>query len=106
MRMSGKCPKCPSQDFFVVEEVQSPNYEYSNSIKPVTLTSHYGSYGEKGLLGGPKQTRAGVHMEAWVCAGCGYTELYAKDMERLADFAERGVAGVRKQSGASGTPFR
>ena len=57
MKKTGTCPKCESKDLFVVDEARIPNYEYSNSVVPLTLTAHYTDTGEKGLLGGPKKAR-------------------------------------------------
>ena len=95
MKQSGMCPKCGATEIFVVDEARLPNYEYSNSVVPLTLTSHYTTTGETGLLGGPKMGRASVHLAAHVCGRCGAVEWYAKDLDVLRRLASEPDAGVR-----------
>lgn len=97
MKQSGECPKCESTEILVIDEAQIPNYEYSNSVNPLTLTAHYGAYGGAGFFGGAKMERACVGIEAYVCGKCAYTELFAKDLELLERFAQEGVGNVRRR---------
>ena len=89
MKQSGTCPKCGAAEIFVVDEARLPDYV------PLTLTSHYTTTGEKGLLGGPKMGRASVHLAAHVCGRCGVVEWYAKDLDVLRRLASEPDAGVR-----------
>ena len=96
MKKSGTCPKCGAAEVFVVDEARLPNYEYSNSVVPLTLASHYTTTGETGLLGGAKMGRASVHLAAHVCGRCGLVEWHAKDLDvlrRLASERDSGVSG-------------
>ena len=91
---SGTCPKCQSRDLLLVEEVLVADYTSANATNPLTLTAHYGETGEVGFLG-PKQARTSIRIEARVCSACAYTELYAKDLTALVEFARSRKGGVR-----------
>ncbi|HEY2410164.1 MAG TPA: hypothetical protein VGI10_29370 [Polyangiaceae bacterium] len=95
---NGVCPKCSSRELFAIDEAMVPNYEFSNSVEPFTLTAHYGDTAETSFLGLPKQARSVVRVEVRICARCSYAELYAKDLEVLARFAKDGHGGVRRIS--------
>ena len=58
------CPQCGHGEFFAIETVESPHYEFANSIKPLGLTGYYGPSGETGLFGGSKDRRFVVEMTA------------------------------------------
>lgn len=61
--------------------------------------------GETGFLGGSKHERIEAHVDAWVCASCGFAELYARDLEQLAFLAENGdrVVVIDATPGSEGT---
>ncbi len=82
----------------MVEEARMPNYEFSNSVVPLTLSSYYTETGEKGFLGGPKMGRISVHLEAYVCGACGAVEWHAKDLDVLRRLATTAGSGVRPVS--------
>lgn len=93
--MPESCPRCGHTEFYVVDQARMPNYEYSNSAVPMTLTAHYGDTGKKGLLGSSSKERVGVEMSARVCGGCGVISWFVRDMAQLSQFAQRGWGGVR-----------
>jgi predicted nucleic-acid-binding Zn-ribbon protein len=95
MKDAGPCPKCASRELYVIDEALIPDYQSSNYAYPLTLTAHYGPTGEMGFFG-DKSKRVPVRIEAYVCATCAYTELFAKDLEVLAQFARTGAGNVRK----------
>ena len=98
MRKSLVCPKCQGQRFFEIEKMLVPNYEYSNSVEPFTLTAAYTDTGRetKGIFGSSAEiARIGAEASAFVCASCGYTEVYARELDVLEDFASKGEGGVR-----------
>lgn len=97
MKNATACPKCASSEMYVIDEALIPDYRYANSTQPLTLTAHYGPTGETGFFG-DKSARVPVRIEAYVCAACAYTELFAKDLEVLAQFARAGAGNVRKIS--------
>lgn len=89
------CAHCGSKDAFVVDEALIPNYEYANSVESLTITAAYAETGDVGLLGA-KHARFRVRLEAKICAECGATELYAKDLDVLARFARQRLGNVRR----------
>lgn len=97
MKKTRQCTSCQGKAFYVVDEVKSPNYEYSNMFNAVGLTGVYASSPDAGFFSGGKK-RFTCTLEAWVCKGCGLTQLYAKDMDVLAR-VEREGKGVRSVDG-------
>lgn len=95
MKNSGECPRCQGRVFFQIPRVISPNYEYANSFEALSLTGYYGETGARGFLGSPQQDRKLVTMEAWVCRGCGFTDLYAANLALLEEMAKIGEGAVR-----------
>ncbi|NUP06772.1 MAG: hypothetical protein HOW73_12020 [Polyangiaceae bacterium] len=93
---NGVCPKCESSEIYVVDELKIPNYEYSNSVVPLTLTAHYGETGETGFLGSAKMERVGINLRALVCGDCAFTEVYVDNLDRLKKFAAQRQGGVRR----------
>lgn len=94
MKASGPCPRCTGTKLYAIEQALIPDPRYSNSLDPLTIVGAIMGTGEKGFLG-EKEARMVVTLEVWVCAGCGYAELYAKELEILRRMAEQGVGGVR-----------
>jgi hypothetical protein len=90
----GICTKCDGKDVYEITEALAPHPRYINSVLPVTLTAHYGPTGDTGFFG-DKMGQVSVRVSAFVCGACGYTELYAKDLDRLARMAARGEGNVR-----------
>jgi predicted nucleic-acid-binding Zn-ribbon protein len=97
MRKSLVCPKCQGQRFFEIDKMLVPNYEYANSVEPFTLTAAYTETGQvtKGFFGGAEMARIGAEASAFVCAGCGYTEVHARGLDVLEELASKGEGGVR-----------
>lgn len=96
MKHGKPCPKCDAVDCFVIDEAKVPDYTSADAVAPLTVTAAYTSTGKSGLFGA-KQDRVPVRIEAVVCAGCAYTELYAKDLDVLERFARSGLGGVRRE---------
>jgi predicted nucleic-acid-binding Zn-ribbon protein len=97
MRKSLVCPKCQGRRFLEIDKVMIPNYEYSNSVEPFTLTAVYMETGVEttGIFGSKEMARIGAEASAFVCGGCGYTELFAKDLAILEHLASAAKGGVR-----------
>ena len=91
---NGVCPKCAGEKVFEIAEAKLPNYEYADSTVPLTLTAAYVPTGKTGMFG-DKKTRLSVRVSAYVCGACGYSELYAKDLEQLQTFSTQRQGGVR-----------
>lgn len=43
-----------------------------------------------------------AQLQLWVCAYCGYSELYTAGAQNLAQLADQGVAGVKRITRSSG----
>lgn len=99
MRTTEQCPKCHSHTIWVIDKVRQPDPTHSEPSLPLFLI------GGDDISG--KRIEAGT-LEAWMCANCGYTELYAKDFqEKLAALARYGWNGIRLISrDVPGGPFR
>lgn len=91
---SGACPKCQSKDLILIEEATVPDHESSNTVHPASLASHYGPSGEMGWMG-EKLARTSVGFSVYVCGACAYSEIYARDLDRLREYARSRSANVR-----------
>ena len=89
MRDSETCPKCRSRKIFVVAEVGNEHETLTATVPlPVAVGAVLVQGG--GVFGGTtKQIVKAGTFEAWVCAKCGFTELYAKKLAAIARLAEK-----------------
>lgn len=94
MKATQVCPKCQGRKFFQIESASITDHGSSNCTKQLSLAAAWMPTGESGIFG-DKHDRLYASVEAWVCASCGYTELYTPDLEVLASMAEHGKADVR-----------
>ena len=105
---TGVCPKCACTKIYVVDEVRQPDHDSANVIHPLRVSTFALSASELGVpIGNEHRTPVGS-FEAWICASCGLTELYAKN---FAETFERILAlgrkvHVRVVEQAASTPFR
>ncbi len=72
MRTTGTCPKCSGKKIAVVELRQKDRTEGPAAI-PVVGIRLSGLQLWSGF-------KFSGRFESWICAACGYTELYAKDL--------------------------
>jgi predicted nucleic-acid-binding Zn-ribbon protein len=107
MKHSETCPKCRSTKLFVVPEVQRRHEtEAAVGAIPMTVTSAQVRVGDGFFGEGETRNVEAGRFEAWVCAGCGYTEWYATRLEELAVLAGAST-GVRFiDRAAEGGPYR
>lgn len=89
------CPKCGGRELYEIDRALIPNYEYSNTLEPLTLTGAMLPTQSTGLLS-PTAERQVVTVKAMVCVACGFTELYARDLHLLDAFAKAGKGNVRR----------
>ncbi|MBK8432774.1 MAG: hypothetical protein IPL28_16405 [Chloroflexi bacterium] len=70
------CPKCESSE--IIEDAEVRDYDAS-SYRPlgvhVKLANPTGGF--------IKKTHVSGELRAWICGGCGYTELYATNYQEL-----------------------
>jgi hypothetical protein len=106
MKSSCVCPKCQGQKFYVVEQPRCRVDVRDNppGTAKLGVAYHRAPTGEDGWLG-PKKGLFSAPVEAWVCAGCSYTELYTRHLEVLAHLAKQDDDDVRivdAEAGSSG----
>jgi predicted nucleic-acid-binding Zn-ribbon protein len=106
MKNSCVCPKCKNQKFYSIDRATLPAHDSVNGTGALTVAAAYLPTGQRGWLGDDHR-RYEAELEAWVCATCGYAELYVKELETLAYIAEH-AAGVRfiDASSRGPAPFR
>lgn len=98
MKISLACPKCESRRLWRVEKLKYVDHvQQSATSRPLrlALARKVANPPEQGALqriwhGSQDSYDAGV-IDAYVCAQCGYTELYARDIEELEHNPEDGV---------------
>jgi predicted nucleic-acid-binding Zn-ribbon protein len=79
MRTTATCPKCSGKKIVVTEPCYiAGEYRMPRGLHPV-------------VAGG----RAFGRFESWICAACGYTELYALDLGDVDRLAEERPKDVR-----------
>jgi predicted nucleic-acid-binding Zn-ribbon protein len=91
------CPKCQSRKLWNIDEVWQPQEETANGVRlmRVAAMAHPKREQREGWYWGNRRIDAG-RFEAWVCAECGFTELYAKGANAaLAEMASIPGSGVR-----------
>jgi len=108
MKSSGACPKCACTKIYVVDEVRQPEHEYANRIVPLRVSTFAVPSSEVGLATGNEYRTEIGSFEAWICASCGLTEWYAKNVvegfDRLLALGRK--VHVRVVERAAGSPFR
>jgi predicted nucleic-acid-binding Zn-ribbon protein len=104
MRSSQTCPKCHGRKFLVAPEVVQPDPNSSNGTHRLAITCSYVPTNNDSFFGDYERAVAGA-FEAWICAGCGYTEWYAKlDAKAVQLLLKDGA--LRSVDATSATPFR
>lgn len=71
---SGACPKCGRTEILDGVRVKVPSAGSVDDVRVVVAPT-------SGML----RQQTGSDLRAWICAGCGFTELYASDPGLLAD---------------------
>ena len=77
MRTSHRCPKCQGEDLLVVDPWSQPDPGSSNTTSPTQVAFRMSYF----------RRQVATDLELWVCAGCGYAELFAKDVDTLGELA-------------------
>ena len=71
---SGRCPQCGHDEVMAGVRVKVPSAGSVDDVRAVVAPT-------SGML--RQQTASDLH--AWICGGCGFSELYATDPGVLAD---------------------
>ena len=101
VKRSQICPKCAARRIWVVESFRVPSETAQGAVLPVV--PHQQVEGG-GFFAIARMTPVGS-FDAYVCAGCGYSELYAKDFAELREDSARGVRLLDASTTPAG-PFR
>ena len=91
MKQNLTCPKCAGKKIWAIEKMEQPNYEYSNSVNPFPVVARAVT---------SRKRRAVGAFDVLICAGCGYTEWYARDFGDLEELAEDPRHNVRLLDGS------
>lgn len=86
MKDSRQCPKCQSRRLWAIQPLKTI-HEYSPGTLPLHLD--YDQVAGSSFLTRHKN-RVGT-LDAWICAQCGYTELWASGLKDLEHAPERGI---------------
>jgi predicted nucleic-acid-binding Zn-ribbon protein len=82
---NGKCPKCGSKDVMADVEVRDDGQNGSHPLRVVVEEPEPPKHGFIWVAG---QSTGDVR--AWICARCGYTELYTGNLEALNNSYRKG----------------
>ena len=74
MKSTHLCPKCQSRRFLVTGEFKVPDQDSTNGIEPFPPFT---------MKTGPYSRDCTGKFETWICAGCGFTEWYAVELQGL-----------------------
>jgi predicted nucleic-acid-binding Zn-ribbon protein len=96
MRTTATCPKCSGKKILVAE-LRDDTGDFPHRARPVPVVAW--NVGPISTIG---------RFESWICAACGYTEFYAKDLGDVDELAAQLPNDVRIVDSASPKkgPFR
>jgi len=100
MKPTQRCPKCNGRRLWVIDPLRVPTESATGAVLP--LVPHQGKVG--GFLQLTALNPVGK-LELFVCARCGYSELWAGEIARLAPDPENGVRLLDASTEPEG-PFR
>jgi predicted nucleic-acid-binding Zn-ribbon protein len=101
VKRSQICPKCAARRIWVIESFRIPSETAQGAV--LSVVPHQQSAGG-GFFAMARVAPVGS-FDAYVCAGCGYSELYAKDFSELREDPARGVRLLDASTAPAG-PFR
>lgn len=108
MKSSGQCPKCACAKLYVVDEVRQPSPDSINGVTKMAVTCAEVPAADVGLADDNRYRAEIGRFEAWICASCGFTEWYAKNVTAAFEHLVRlgRHVHVRVVERPAGTPFR
>ena len=95
MKQSRQCPKCAGKKLWWIERFSAKELRVTPGAQPLMLAIYrktLPTHKPKGWLkdDGSRSYDAGS-VDAWVCASCGYTEMWSSGMEDLVANPKSGV---------------
>jgi len=94
MKNASACLKCGHETIWRVDPLCFFDREYANVITPLPVGCGMIDNPDPGLLGRPTIRKAVGKFVVYVCAECGYSEMYAADLAELASL-QRSEDGSR-----------
>jgi hypothetical protein len=76
MLAGGKCLKCDNRRLWVIDKVSQPELDSSNRVWPMAVGAREGQFLTSDRI-------AVGSFQLIVCAECGYSEWYARDIDNL-----------------------
>lgn len=101
MKTSGPCRECGGKELYIVEDAREVHVHDPNRTTSLTVVAHQASTGVATLFGEKKKLLE-VGLSATICARCGLTNWYAKNLEHLETLTQQLGAGVRKVTHGAG----
>lgn len=101
MKRTQLCPKCDGRRIWVIEPFRVPSEAAQGTV--LSVVPHQAS-GGGGLFALARLSPVG-RFDAYVCATCGYSELYATDFGELREDPANGVRLLDATAAPAG-PFR
>jgi predicted nucleic-acid-binding Zn-ribbon protein len=101
MQRTLKCPKCGGAKIWVIERFRVPSETAEG--QELAVVPHQQEMG-RGLFAIARISPRG-HFDLYACDGCGYAELYARDLAGLEPDPDRGIRLVDATEPQKG-PFR
>ena len=102
MKQTLVCPKCAGRKIWAVEKFRLPGDTAEGKVLPVV--PHQESTKRSALFSAMRAEPHGA-FDLYVCDGCGYSELWARDLGRLVADPARGIRLVDNSDLKEG-PFR
>ncbi|HEY8078080.1 MAG TPA: hypothetical protein VIF62_28330, partial [Labilithrix sp.] len=96
-----RCPKCDGKKIWVVEAFRIPTETAQGQVLPVVPHQETGSLGFLALA----RVKPVGAFDVYLCAGCGYSELWASGLDELKANAPSGVRLLDSSTQPAG-PFR
>jgi hypothetical protein len=90
MKTSMQCLKCKHRRLWIIDEVKQPDINSGNRAWTMAVTC---KEAKAGLFKGENRVSAGS-FQVVICEACGYTEWYARDLERLQDIPGARLVGA------------
>ena len=92
MKNSRKCIKCECEAIWKIDPLTVPDPRFANTTIPVPVGLREVENPDADLLDRPAKLQQVGTFDVYVCARCGYSELWAKDIDDLGQL-RRGIEG-------------
>ncbi len=94
MKNSRKCVKCGCEAIWKIDALSVPDHRSSNVVIPIPVGVREIDNPDAGLLDRPLQRTEVGTFDVFVCAHCGYSELWAKNIDDLGKLRKGPEDGV------------